>query len=99
MIRRAHGPTDARVCPQAGALAALEDQAYLDSVRGQVLQAREELNDIATSHGLTPLPTATNFVTMDCGRDVRPSTCRHERLSRPARATPCPPRAQRLQCA
>mmetsp|Transcript_59570 Transcript_59570/g.132650 ORF Transcript_59570/g.132650 Transcript_59570/m.132650 type:complete len:91 (-) Transcript_59570:159-431(-) len=27
------------------------------------------LGEIAISNGLTPLPSATNFVTMDCGRD------------------------------
>ena len=30
---------------------------------------REMLGEIARDHGFTPLPSATNFVTMDCGRD------------------------------
>jgi len=54
---------------QAGALAALEDQGYLQEVRERVHAGREQLGEIAISHGLVPLPSATNFVTMDCGRD------------------------------
>ncbi|MDB6453149.1 pyridoxal phosphate-dependent aminotransferase [Falsirhodobacter sp. 20TX0035] len=54
---------------QAGALAALADTAWLDHVRQQVQSGREELSSIARAHGLTPLPSATNFVTMDCGAD------------------------------
>lgn len=54
---------------QAGALAALADQGYLEEVRARVHAGREMLGDIAREHGLTPLPSATNFVTMDCGRD------------------------------
>lgn len=54
---------------QAGALAALEDQAWLDEVVAKVATARERIGDIARAHGLTPLPSATNFVTVDCGED------------------------------
>lgn len=54
---------------QAGALAALEDQGHLKLVRHRVAASREELARIARLHGLTPLPSATNFVTMDCGAD------------------------------
>lgn len=54
---------------QAGALAALQDQAWLDQVRAEVTTARTHLAAIAVANGLRPLPSATNFVTMDCGRD------------------------------
>ncbi|KAL1527031.1 hypothetical protein AB1Y20_015718 [Prymnesium parvum] len=54
---------------QAGALAALSDQQYLQQVRTRVCEARSELEAIARAHNMTPLPSATNFVTMDCGRD------------------------------
>lgn len=53
---------------QAGALAAVEDQPYLESVRAQVATARDDLGEIARASGFMPLPSATNFVTMDCGR-------------------------------
>jgi histidinol-phosphate aminotransferase len=54
---------------QAGALAALADQAHLAWVQEQSLAARLRLSSIAVAHGLRPLPSATNFVTMDCGQD------------------------------
>ncbi len=54
---------------QSGALAALQDQAYLAKVRTRNTHARRILSDIARANGLSPLPSATNFVTMDCGRD------------------------------
>jgi histidinol-phosphate aminotransferase len=54
---------------QAGALAALQDQGWLAQVQARTLQARERLSAIARANGLAPLPSATNFVTIDCGRD------------------------------
>ncbi len=54
---------------QAGALAAVQDQAWLAHVVAQVAAAREELGRIAARHGMTALPSGTNFVTMDAGRD------------------------------
>lgn len=54
---------------QVGALAALGDQAYLRDVVGRISAAREQISDVARSCGLRPLPSATNFVTVDCGRD------------------------------
>jgi histidinol-phosphate aminotransferase len=35
----------------------------------RVAAARETISAIARSNGLAPLPSATNFVTIDCGRD------------------------------
>jgi histidinol-phosphate aminotransferase len=52
---------------QAGALAALNDQPYLAKVQSQIAAARERISQIARDNGLTPLPSATNFVTIDCG--------------------------------
>ncbi|WP_374754448.1 pyridoxal phosphate-dependent aminotransferase [Aureimonas sp. AU12] len=54
---------------QAGALAALGDQAFLRETVARIERARNRLGDIARSGGLTPLPSATNFVAIDCGRD------------------------------
>jgi histidinol-phosphate aminotransferase len=36
---------------------------------GKIGAARQRIADIARANGLTPLPSATNFVTIDCGRD------------------------------
>ena len=54
---------------QAAALAALKDQAWLQSVCREVAAARDRIAGIAHNNGLTSLPSATNFVTIDCGRD------------------------------
>jgi histidinol-phosphate aminotransferase len=54
---------------QAGALAALADQAWLAQVQTRVALGRERLGAIARANGASPLPSATNFVTMDLGRD------------------------------
>lgn len=54
---------------QAGALAALADQDWLAMVQARIVTARARLSRIAQANGLVPLPSATNFVTMDCGRD------------------------------
>ncbi|WP_299358029.1 pyridoxal phosphate-dependent aminotransferase [uncultured Paracoccus sp.] len=54
---------------QAGALAALQDGDWLDRTIGQVAAARDRIAAIARDNGLTPLPSATNFVAIDCGAD------------------------------
>lgn len=54
---------------QAGALAALSDQAHLAATREKVATARAGIAGIARANGLAPLPSATNFVTIDAGGD------------------------------
>ncbi|WP_170416620.1 pyridoxal phosphate-dependent aminotransferase [Ruegeria atlantica] len=54
---------------QAGALAALKDAAWLDHVQTRIAEARERISLIAQENGLAPLPSATNFVAIDCGQD------------------------------
>lgn len=54
---------------QAGALAALRDQAHVARVVEQVKAARERISAIAIAQGLQALPSAANFVAIDCGRD------------------------------
>lgn len=53
---------------QAGALAALQDQDWLARVCDSIESSRNHIADIARENGLTPLPSATNFVTIDCGQ-------------------------------
>ena len=54
---------------QAGALAALADQDYLREIRAKVAASRDLIGVIAEANGLVALPSATNFVTIDCGQD------------------------------
>lgn len=52
---------------QAGALAALNDPAHLASVVSRTAAARDRIATIGAENGLIALPSATNFVTLDCG--------------------------------
>ena len=54
---------------QAGALAAISDTAYLEDIRGKVAAARGRISQIAADNGLSIIPSATNFVAVDCGQD------------------------------
>lgn len=53
----------------AAALAALKDQDYLQQTIASIVAARDRIAAIARENGLEPLPSATNFVAIDCGRD------------------------------
>lgn len=57
-----------RMAQVAGA-EALADQAWLRDVVAKVDAGRRRIAAIAAGNGLEPLPSATNFVTVDCGRD------------------------------
>ncbi|MDB6176623.1 pyridoxal phosphate-dependent aminotransferase [Paracoccus sp. Z330] len=54
---------------QIGALAALQDQEWLQMTCDKVSQARVKIAQIGKANGLVALPSATNFVTLDTGRD------------------------------
>jgi histidinol-phosphate aminotransferase len=54
---------------QAGALAALADADHLTNIQKSVETARAEIGRIVRANGLLPLPSATNFVTIDAGAD------------------------------
>ena len=55
---------------QVGALHALRDQDYLIEVVGKIKRARERIYKIAADNGLSTVPSATNFVAVDCGKDT-----------------------------
>ena len=54
---------------QAGALAALQDKAHLASTILRIANARDAIAAIGLVNGLRPIPSATNFVALDCGSD------------------------------
>lgn len=54
---------------QIGAQAALQDQSYLAQAVTRIAASRDKIAKIAIGNGLWPLPSAANFVTIDCGRD------------------------------
>jgi histidinol-phosphate aminotransferase len=54
---------------QAGALAALSDTTWQAYMRRLIAGSRDRIAAIARDNGLVPLPSATNFVAVDCGAD------------------------------
>ena len=54
---------------QVAGLAALADQDYLAEVCGRIDASRQRIAAIGRQNGLAPLPSATNFVALDCHRD------------------------------
>src|SRR5690606_13040962 len=54
---------------QIAALAALQDQNYLSTTVENVVAGRNRISRIAAANGLIALPSATNFVAIDCGAD------------------------------
>lgn len=53
----------------AGAMAALADRDWLARVQAEVAAARDRIAAIGRAAGMAPLPSATNFVTLDAGGD------------------------------
>jgi histidinol-phosphate aminotransferase len=54
---------------QVAAVAALADQSWLAFVKHEVHKSRERIYRIAKENELSPIQSATNFVTIDCGED------------------------------
>ncbi|GKY87178.1 pyridoxal phosphate-dependent aminotransferase [Sinisalibacter aestuarii] len=54
---------------QIGAEAALADGDHLTEVQAAVSVARGRITEIAAANGLAALPSAANFVAVDCGAD------------------------------
>jgi len=66
---------------QAGALAALGDQTWLAEVVYSTAAARDRIAAIVAANDLSCLPSATNFVTVDCGRDAAFATAVRDALA------------------
>jgi len=56
---------------QAGALASVQDAAFLEQVRREVEAGRKRIADMADDLGLPWIPSATNFVAVDVGSGDR----------------------------
>lgn len=54
---------------QEAALASLGDTEHLAATVAKVSHARDEIRAIGAASGLVALPSATNFVSLDCGQD------------------------------
>lgn len=56
---------------QEGALAALGDTEFVAAIKREVAAGRADYTRLAEGLGLTPLPSATNFVAIDMGGESR----------------------------
>jgi histidinol-phosphate aminotransferase len=56
---------------QAGALAALRDQAFVERVKRETALGREEYHELGRALGCATLPSRTNFVCFDIGSRAR----------------------------
>lgn len=54
---------------QVAAMAALADEDHLNWAISAIHRSNARIAEIAAASGLSSLPTATNFVAVDCGRD------------------------------
>lgn len=54
---------------QVAALASLADDQHLLSICDRIAASRQRIANISRANNLEALPSATNFVTLDCGRD------------------------------
>ncbi|MAY61325.1 MAG: histidinol-phosphate aminotransferase [Rhizobiales bacterium] len=63
---------------QVAALAALADELWLAHVKSSVSRSLERIAEIGRGNGLAPLPTATNFIALDCGDGARAKTILEE---------------------
>ncbi len=57
------------VISQRAALAATLDQTYLSKIQTAVAKGRDRITQIAEQNDLKTIPSATNFVAIDCGAD------------------------------
>lgn len=65
VLNRVRAPFNVSSAAQAAALAAVEDQAFLDDVKAHNRQWRGWLTDRLTALGLTVYPSVANFVLVD----------------------------------
>ena len=61
----------------AAAIASYEDKDFMDYSRARIREAREMIVDAVTGHGLSALPSQTNFVFVDLG-DINADAFRKE---------------------
>ena len=54
---------------QSGALAALQDQDWVTKMRAEISASKAEIAAIGAAHGMGHVPSATNFLCLDTGRD------------------------------
>lgn len=54
---------------EAGALASLHDKQHIQDVTEKIARSKSRISEIANRFGFETIPSATNFIAIDCGRD------------------------------
>lgn len=70
-INKVRPPFNLNAFAQAGALAALEDQKYIAELKKYNLKAKKELYSYLDQAKISYIPSETNFVFIDTGRDCK----------------------------
>ncbi len=70
-LNRVRPHFEVNILAQAGALASLEDQTFIPSIRQRADESRKQLRNILDKAGLPSLPSSTNFVLGDAGSKER----------------------------
>ena len=71
-LNRARQPFNTNSLAQAAALAALDDVTHVEMSRDKNRFGLEQLEHILGSMGLSWIPSAANFISVDFGRDAQP---------------------------
>ena len=71
-VNRVRQPFNVNLLGQVGAMAALDDDEYLQRIIDVTNSGLRMIARELTSMGLTPVPTYTNFVLFDCHRVAKP---------------------------
>jgi len=65
----ARQPFNVNLLAQAAATAALDDKAFLNKTRRTILEGKAYLYDALSKLGIAYVPSVTNFILIDAGRD------------------------------
>ncbi len=68
-MERVRQPFNVNLLAQAGALAALDDKKFLKKTRAMTLEGKAYLYDELSRLGLSYVPSVSNFILIDTGRD------------------------------
>jgi histidinol-phosphate aminotransferase len=71
-LNKVREPFNVNLLAQHGALAAIDDKVHLNRTLRAVKEGRRYLNAKFERLGLTPVPTATNFMLVDLGCEALP---------------------------
>ncbi len=72
LLNRVRQPFNVNSLAQVAAMAALADQAFIDSAVALNRQGMQQMLTGIEAIGLSYIPSAGNFITVDMGRDARP---------------------------